>query len=103
MENSMEMSPVTALEHTAISDHTKLAPVQAPKGSSSRSRSCQDVCDPPSPSGMVGAKIIRHGRPLLPALGITFTFQGKRLLGDPEGMGFLKWKTEGIVWKMNFK
>lgn len=94
MENAMEMSLVTVLERTAISDHTELAQVQAPRGGSSRPAQLRDACNPLSPSWTFSAKIVRHGRPLLPARSITVTFRRKRL---PGGAGFLKWKTNNSL------
>lgn len=96
MENAMEMSPRTVLEHTAISDHAKQALVQVPRGSSSRSaqgRGCLRPAQPPPP---LGAKIDERGRPLPPARGSAPTFPGERppgVLGGPECS---RWKTRRL-------
>lgn len=83
LENSMKMSPVTVLEHTAISDHRPQRNwpwAQSPHGGNSLGYAAVvQLVTHPSLAGCCGVETVRHGRPLLRAPGISRACLGKHL------------------------
>lgn len=83
----MKMSPVTVLEHTAISDHRPQRNwpwAQSPLGGNSLGcAAVAQLVTHPSLAGCCGVETVRHGRPLLLAHGISRACLGKHLSPEP--------------------